>query len=300
MGVDLDPAALLDRIPGWAGRQRMVQPLSGGITNRNYRVQLGTDIFVVRVPAKAGSWLGIDRGIEHQASLLAAACGVGPEVVYFLEPEAVLVTRFIPGLPVSEADVHLPGTLSRVAESLRQIHHAGLVAAAFSPFRIVERYAAVAAEHGIEIPAACASATAIAADIEQAVPVASPALCHNDLLNANFIDDGDRIRVVDWEYAAMGDPYFDLGNFAVNHGLADEEEHHLLEAYAGEASDARLARLKLMRLMSDFREAMWGVVQQAASELDFDFRAYAAKHFERLLSGAADPRFRRWLAQASG
>jgi thiamine kinase-like enzyme len=298
MDGDLDPGEVLDRVPGWAGRQRIVEPLSGGITNRNYRVQVGTEIFVVRIPAKAASWLGIDRGIEHQASLLAAAAGIGPEVIYFLEPEAVLVTRFIQGVPVSDADVHLPGTLSRVADSLREIHHAGVVAAAFSPFRVVERYAAVAREQGVSIPAAFDPATAIAADIEQALPLASPTLCHNDLLNANFIDDGERIRVVDWEYAAVGDPYFDLGNFAVNHGLAEEEERYLLEAYAGETSEAGLARLQLMRLMSDFREAMWGVVQQAASELDFDFRAYAARHFERLLAGSADPRFRNWLAQA--
>lgn len=300
MAGDLEPGGVLDRIPGWAGRQRIVQPLSGGITNRNYRVQVGTEIFVVRIPATSGSWLGIDRHVEHQASLLAAARGVGPEVIHFLEPEAVLVTRFIQGVPVSDADVHLPGTLNRVAESLREIHHAGVVAAGFSPFRVVERYAAVAREQGVQIPAAFQRATVISTDIEQALPVVSPVLCHNDLLNANFIDDGERIRVVDWEYAAMGDPYFDLGNFAVNHGLAEEEEQYLLESYTGQSSDPRLARLKLMRLMSDFREAMWGVVQQAASDLDFDFRAYAAKHFERLLSGAADPRFGSWLAQAGG
>jgi len=299
MDRELQHNAVLDRIPGWAGRQRIEQPLSGGVTNRNYRVQLGAEVFVVRIPAKSADWLGIDRRLEYQASLLAAACGVGPEVVAFLEPEGVLVTRFIQGLPVSDADVHLPGTLTRVAESLLAIHHAGILPAAFSSFRVVERYAATAREHGLPIPAALERSLAIAASIEQAIPLAAPLLCHNDLLNANFIDDGDRIRVVDWEYAAMGDPYFDLGNFAVNHGLADEEQRFLLEAYAGEAAEPALARLHLMRLMSDFREAMWGVVQQGASELDFDFRSYAARHFERLLAAAADPRFRGWLAQAS-
>jgi len=299
MDADLQRSAILDRIPGWAGRQRIEQPLSGGITNRNYRVQLGAEIFVVRIPSKAAGWLGIDRRIEHQASLLAAAAGVGPEVVAFLEPEGVLVTRFIQGVPVSDADVHLPGTLSRVAESLQAIHHAGVVPAAFSAFRVVERYAATAREHRVPIPSAFEPASAIATSIEQALPLAAPVLCHNDLLNANFIDDGDRIRVVDWEYAAMGDPFFDLGNFAVNHGLAEEEQSFLLEAYAGKADEAALARLHLMRLMSDFREAMWGVVQQGASELDFDFRSYARRHFERLLASAADPRFRGWLAQAS-
>ena len=300
MTLQLDRAAVLDRIPGWAGRPRIEQPLSGGTTNRNYRVQLGAETFVVRIPAPGTALLGIDRQIEHQASQLAASCGVGPEVVAFLEPEAVLVTRFIPGEPVSDAAVHLPQTLERVAESLAAIHHAGVVPAAFSPFRVVETYTTIARARDASLPAAHARALVIARAIEQALPLAPPLLCHNDLLNANFIDDGSRIRVVDWEYAGMGDPAFDLGNFAVNHALAEDEERFFLEAYAGDATLASIARLRLMRLMSDFREAMWGVVQQAVSELDFDFAGYAARHFDRLLDGAGDRRFGDWLREAGG
>ena len=124
-------------------------------------------------------------------------------------------------------------------------------------------------------------------------------LCHNDLLNANFIDDGVSIRIVDWEYAGMGDRFFDFGNFAVNHQLTEDDEERLLAAYFGRVAVAQQARLRLMRLMSDFREAMWGVLQQAISELDFDFSAYAGKHFDRLLAGAADSRFNGWLQQAA-
>ena len=300
MGLDLERAAVLDRIPGWAGQPRTEQPLSGGITNRNYRVQRGTETFVARIPAAAGGLLGIDRQIEYQASRLAAACGVGPEVIAFLEPEAILVTRFIPGEPVSDAAVHLPQTLRRVAESLQRIHHAGVVPAAFSSFRVVEAYATTARGRGVSLPPAYVRAATIAVAIEQALPLSAPRLCHNDLLNANFIDDGTRIRIVDWEYAAMGDPAFDLGNFAVNHSLAEEEQAFLLEAYAGEASTGSVAHLALMAIMSDFREAMWGVVQQGISDLDFDFAAYAARHFDRLLRKAADRRFSQWLRQAGG
>ena len=115
--------------------------------------------------------------------------------------------------------------------------------------------------------------------------------CHNDLLNANFIDDGARIRIVDWEYAGMGDPFFDLGNFSVNHGLSPAEDAVLLEAYAGDLRPDRLARLRLMRVMSDFREALWGVLQQAISSLDVDFVSYANHHLSRLLANAAEPAF---------
>ena len=111
------------------------------------------------------------------------------------------------------------------------------------------------------------------------------------MLNANFIDGGGRLWLVDWEYAGMGDPLFDLGNVAVNHELGEEEESTLLAAYGSDEGDA----LVLMRYMSDCREAMWGIVQRAISELDFDFGAYAEEHFERLARTAAEPRFLKAL-----
>ena len=298
MSAGLRAAALLDQVPGWAGRPRSIETLGGGITNRNYRVAVDGGTFVVRVPAESGALLGIDREVEHQASLLAAAAGVGPEVVAFLRPAGILVTRFIEGQPVSDAAVHLPETLRRVAEALRRIHAAGVVTAPFSAFRIVEEYAATARSHAVELPSAFATAGAVAAEIEAALPVEPACLCHNDLLNANFIDDGSTIRIVDWEYAGMGDRFFDLANFAVNHQLPEDEERYFLNAYFEGAGPSQVARLRLMRLMSDFREAMWGVLQQGISDLDFDFRAYADKHFQRLLAAAGNPGYPQWLRQA--
>jgi thiamine kinase-like enzyme len=298
MEFELLSAAVLDRVPGWIGRPRMAEPLSGGITNRNYRVAVDGEIFVVRIPAASGSLLGIDRRVEREASRLAAAAGVGPDVIAFIEPEGVLVTRFIEGRPVRDHSVHEPVMLERIAQSLRRIHQAGSIASGFSPFRVVEAYALTAIRHGGRLPAAHERAHAIAVDIERALSPQTPVLCHNDLLNANFIDDGVTIRIVDWEYAGMGDRFFDFGNFAVNHQLTEDDEASLLMAYFGRVAAAQHARLRLMRLMSDYREAMWGVLQQAISELDFDFAGYAGKHFDRLLAGAADPHVRDWLELA--
>src|SRR6202171_4038128 len=298
MGVELLSARVMDRVPGWEGRTRTVEPLGGGITNRNYRVAVDGDVFVVRIPAETGSLLGIDRGLEHQASRLAAACGIGPEVVAFIEPEGVLVTRFIEGRAVTDEAVHQPVMLERIAQSLRRIHQAGSIAAGFSPFRVVEAYALTATRHGGKLPSAHERARPIAVDIERALRIEPAVLCHNDLLNANFIDDGASIRIVDWEYAGMGDRFFDFGNFAANHQHSEEDEGRLLPAYFGRLVSGQHARLRLMRLMSDYREAMWGAGQQAISELDFDFAAYAGKHFDRLLTAAGDPRYDDWLRQA--
>jgi thiamine kinase-like enzyme len=212
------------------------------------------------------------------------------------------VTRFIEGSPVPDVVVHLPETLRRVGESLRRIHDGPPIPGLFTPFRIVEAYRLLAAARGVPIPPEYEVAVSFARRIELAClsnPVEMKP-CHNDLLNANFIDDGARIRIVDWEYAGMGDPFFDLGNFSVNHGLSAEEDAEVLRHYEGEVRPDRLARLTLMRTMSDFREAMWGVLQQGISTLDVDFVAYADEHFERLIRNATTPAFERALREAAG
>jgi len=226
---------------------------------------------------------------------------VGPEVVAFIRPEGYLVTRFIEGSPVSLDAVRTPAVLRAVAASLRRIHDGPAIPGLFVPFRIVEAYQALARSRGVTIPPEYDLAEATARRVELACLTAPVELrpCHNDLLNANFIDDGERIRIVDWEYAGMGDPYFDLGNFSINHELEPDADAIFLEAYAGSVRRGDLARLALMRVISDFREAMWGVLQQGISTLDVDFREYAAEHFDRLLANAGRPAFERALAEAA-
>jgi thiamine kinase-like enzyme len=302
LAVDLTRA--LGRVPELAGRRLSLTPLSGGITNRNFLVEasgLG-DRFVVRLAGNDTHLLGISREIEHAATVMAAGVGVGPLVVAFIRPEGYLLTRFIVGEPVDADAVHRPETIRRVADSVRRVHDGPAIPGIFTPFRIVEAYRALAREQGVPIPAAYGRADAAARRIELAF-LSNPVEMrpsHNDLLNANFIDDGRRIRIVDWEYAGMGDPFFDLGNFSVNHDLSDDEDAVLLEAYEGEIRLERLARLSLMRVASDFREAMWAVLQQAISTLDVDFVAYAAEHFDRLLDEASRPTFERRLRQVAG
>jgi thiamine kinase-like enzyme len=292
--------AALHQLPELAGRELTLTSLSGGITNRNFRVDANgtTDRWVIRLAGADTHLLGISREVEHAATVAAAGVGVGPEVTAFIRPEGYLVTRFIDGTGVSVDAVHRPETLRRVADSLRRIHDGPAIPGLFVPLRIVEAYRALALARGVAIPPEYERAAAIGRRIEGALladPI-EPRPCHNDLLNANFIDDGRRIRIIDWEYAGMGDPFFDLGNFSINHELQPEEDELLLEAYDGAVDPRRLARLTLMRVVSDFREAMWGVLQQGISTLDVDFVAYATAGFDRLLRNAGSPRFERALA----
>jgi thiamine kinase-like enzyme len=274
----VEPEQLAERI--WPGQHATIEPLGGGITNRNFKVQADGQEFVLRVGGKDTELLGIDRAAEHAASRVAAELGLGPEVVAFVEPEGYLVTRYVGG-EVGKVDV------GWVGEALRRLHDGPAVPGRFDSFRVVEAYRATADEHGVAVPPAYEWAKGVAGQIERRRSGAPVRPCHNDLLSANFIGDGVRLWLVDWEYAGMGDPFFDLGNFAVNQELDEEGEKVLLAAYGSDDGQA----LVLMRFMSDFREAMWGVVQLAISELDFDFAAYAGEHFERLARTAAEPRF---------
>jgi thiamine kinase-like enzyme len=278
----VEPEQVAERV--WPGQNVSIEPLGGGITNRNFKVEAGGQEFVLRIGGNDTDLLGIDRKAEHAASRVAAELGLGPEVVAFVEPEGYLVTRYVGGA-VGKVDVGLVGA------ALRRLHDGPALPGRFDSFRVVEAYREIADEHGVAVPFAYARAKEIADQIERRRSGTSFRPCHNDLLSANFIDDGTRLWLVDWEYAGMGDPFFDLGNFAVNNELDQDGENALLAAYGSDDGNA----LVLMRFMSDFREAMWGIVQLAISELDFDFGAYANEHFERLARTAAEPRFLKAL-----
>lgn len=295
MSLSLQEA--IARVPQWAGaRDLKTTFLAGGITNQNYRVDVDGRAYVLRIGGMDTHLLGINRQHERDANLAAASLGIAPEVIHFIQPEGYLVTGFVAGKPVPPPEMGKPENIRRVAEALRQIHALPPIPAAFSPFRTVEDYAATARRYGVQFPGNFDWLL----DRTRAVETAflrepfTPHLCHNDLLNENFLDDG-RIRILDWEYAGMGDVHFDLANFAVHHGFSDEQDRYLLTGYFGEAAPKRFARHKLMKIISDFREAMWGMVQIGVSKLDFDFRGYADRHFARMTAAFGDLRCEEWL-----
>jgi thiamine kinase-like enzyme len=288
-GVD----AAVERL--WPGRRAAVTVLGGGITNHNFKVEVDGASYVLRMGGAKTGLLGIDRAVEHAASLRAEEIGVGPPVADFIASEGWLVTRFIDGRPIPVEEMRSESTLPRVAEALRRLHSARAIPGRFDSFAVVDLYRSEAEANGVRIPEQFARAHGVAERIRSARGPQPLAPCHNDLLNANFLDDG-AIRIVDWEYAGMGDRFFDLANFSVNHEFGVEDDGRLIAAYFGVERDADLASVRLMRFMSDFREAMWGILQTGISELDFDFDAYAAKHFDRMERTASDPAFVRYLS----
>jgi thiamine kinase-like enzyme len=268
--------------------------LEDGITNRNFRVRFGGADHVVRICGKETELLGIDRAAEREAADIAHRAGLGPAVSSFLVEDSCLVTAFVDGRNLEPADVR--EDIDRVAAALHDIHHAHAhVHHTFSPFRVGERYRELTVERGGPLPEGCDDAVAAARRIEDALPPFKPALCHNDLLPANLLDDGERLWLIDWEYAGMGDPFFDLGNLSAMNGFELADDTQLVEAYLGHCEEPELARLRLHRAAAQYREGMWGVVQQVLSDIDHDFAAYAddwlggmlASEWEEWLDGAA-------------
>jgi thiamine kinase-like enzyme len=297
--VSLTLEQALARVPGWDGPDVRVTPLGGGITNHNFRIDRGGESFVLRLVGENTDLLGIDREVEYAASQAAAAAGVAPEVVHFIRPEGCLVTRFVAGRTIGEDEIGQPAVIRRVAQALRTIHGLPPIPGTFSAFAVVRDYAEQARRLDVRFPRDFDLLRARLAEIESSLPSFDPCPCHNDLLNANFLEAGGRLYVLDWEYAGMGDPYFDLGNFSRNHGFSEDQDRTLLEAYVGRATPGRLARLRLMRIASDMREAMWGLLQSGISHLDFNFRDYADRHFQRAAEGIGDPHWSEWLKEAS-
>jgi thiamine kinase-like enzyme len=256
---------------------------------------------VLPASAKATAVLGIDRDAECEATMAAARLGVGPEVVVYRPDLELLVTRWVQGRTATAAELRTEPTLTEVAAALRAVHAGPELPARFDAFALVVAYRDEVRERGGRDPDGFHEAAAAAARIQAVLKGPDHELvpCHNDLLPANFLLTDGRVTIVDWEYAGMGDRFFDLGNLAVNNGLDADDEERLIAAYFGARSPRRLAALRLMRVMSDFREAMWGAVQDVVSELDFDYRGYRDEHFERLLAALDDPAFERSLADAT-
>jgi thiamine kinase-like enzyme len=265
-------------------------PLGGGITNRNYRVRFGDRDCVVRLPGRDTALLGIDRGAERVANAAAAALGIAPAVL--AADDRCLVTEFLPGAPI-DGD-RLRAAPESAARALRTFHDCGArLPVRFWVPELLARYAEIVAERGGTLPARYAETQTLVDRIAEVLPLTDPVPCHDDLLPGNVLarDDapGDAL-LVDWEYAGMGHRLFDLGNLAVNNDFDLGAEQRLLSAYYGESpGPGRTAALALMKLVSDAREAAWGVAQRWISELDFDFDAYADRHFTRLERAASHP-----------
>jgi thiamine kinase-like enzyme len=266
--------------------------LPGGLTNRNYKVVTPDGTFVARLSSGGSELLSIDRDCEYQNSVIAAAAGAGAPVVEYRPQDRMLVVGYLEGRTLSSADVAAPGNIPRIAQACRRLHSGGRFVNDFNMFDIQRQYLSVARSHDFRIPAGyddlrpqfSAAETALAVRAEGTVP------CNNDLLAANFIDDGARIWLIDYELSGNNDACFELGNIGAECHLSDQGMADLVTAYYGRARRSRIARARLLGLVSMYGWTLWGAIQNGASPIDFDFWGWAMERFEGAVAGftAAD------------
>jgi thiamine kinase-like enzyme len=287
-------------IPSWRRASSLtVAPLAGGLTNHTFRVDVDAESFAVRIWTPGSERLGIDRQREHRCMLAASRAGIAPDVIAFLPDVGITVTRFVAGVGLAPGERAGPAVVKRVVRSIRRCHDGPAFEGTCRPARTLARYRRVAQGQGVPLPEDLDDLYGLLPAIEQALGRRPLRPCHHDLWGPNLIDDGRQVWIVDWEYAGMGDVYFDLANFAMHHAPGEGREA-VLRAYFGEVSAAALARLTLMEIIAELREAMWYEVALTLPTAMPDFADRAAAHFDRCRRIAGDGRLPAWLALATG
>ena len=278
-----DPKERAARLPCWKG-EVAPEPLGGGITNINFTVDDASDRYVVRIGDDIPVH-GVYRVHELAAARAAHAAGIAPEIVH-AEPGA-LVMRWVEGRTLEPEDIRDPTRMERVLDTVSRCHREVLAhfrgpTPIFWVFQVIRDYARTLRDGGSRMTGRLDELLERSARLESIVGPVDIVFGHNDLLAANFIDDGDRIWLIDWEYAGFNSPLFDLGGLVSNNELDADAERWLLERYFGASlGDAGAAGYAAMKCASLLRESMWSMVSELHSEIDFDYAAYTKENLER-------------------
>jgi thiamine kinase-like enzyme len=299
---DAQVAALLDRIPVLAGLPRTVVELSGGLTNQNLRVTTPAGDYVVRRFLGDADLLGIDRDVEHANTVAAAQAGVGAPVVDYRPGLGVMVLGFVVGTTYDNASFAEPGVLDRVGRAVRRLHGGPRFTGRFDMFERQPRYLRTVHDRGYPLfegyerfdEAFRRTGAALA------VRAGPPVPCNNDLLAGNFLDDGERLWLIDYEYSGNNDASFELGNTATECELDEDQVDALVTSYFGLPPRHELARVRLQALVSAYGWSLWGAIQACASRLDADYDGWGRERFEKAARGFTSRRFPTLLEEAAG
>lgn len=274
---------IASRLSCWSGPVDPVR-LEGGISNENFLVEDAGRKFVVRINGDVPVH-GVLRSNDVICNRAAATVGVAP-LVFHAEAEAVVVD-FVEGRTFGEKDIREQRNLERILPLIKRTHREAFrnirgPVCAFWPFRVCRDYAFFLEENGSRMMPEIERLRAVNDHLENIIGAIIPVLGHNDLLAANFIDDGDRIWLIDWEHAGFSSPLFDLANLSANNGLSNDQETWLLETYFERRPDGELThRFQAMKCASLLREAMWSMVSEISSDLDFDYGGYTREYLDR-------------------
>lgn len=292
--------ALLDQLPALAGQPRQLEELSGGLTNRNIKISTPAATYVARCSVNSTNLLGIDRDNEYYNSKAAEQAGVGAPVIDYRPDLGILLVGFLEGTTLTNADLQRPDVLARVVEGCRTLHAGPRFRDRFNMFERQPAYLKVIQEHGFRIPTDYLYFTrefyAIKRILGPDEHVTVP--CNNDLLAGNFIDTGEKVWLIDYEYSGNNDPCFELGNIWAECGLSTDQLEELVALYYGRRLRHKTARARLQGIIGKYGWTLWGCIQNGSSTLDFDFWNWAMERYESAVAEFRGPDFPRLLSDA--
>ncbi|HEY5729013.1 MAG TPA: choline/ethanolamine kinase family protein [Anaerolineales bacterium] len=288
-------------ISDWKNKQIVIHPLSGGLTNTNYRVEVDGTPYFVRVPGESTELLAIDRNNEYHNTKAADEAGVAPKIIHHLPEYNVMVIEFLDGVTMSKDSLNAPGMPSRMAHAIKKLNQGPRFLLDFNMFRLTEYYLSLCSDRGIKIPDGYTERMDTVKRIEQAMN-AKPletVPCNNDLLAENYIDDGKQLWLIDYEYSGNNDPTFELGNTCQEMQFSDSQIAEVCTAYFGEEIPAMIARMKLNMIMSDVGWGLWAAIQANISTIDFDFWGWAIERWGRAVEKMDSDEFEGWMKEVA-
>jgi thiamine kinase-like enzyme len=288
---------VIDRIDDWKGRSISFQPMSGGLTNTNYKVLVDRKPYFVRVPGASTELLAVDRQNEYFNTRAAAEAGVGPKVHYYLPDFQVMVLEYIEGSTMSNTLLGTDGMPTKIAQAIKRLHGGPRFLTDFNMFRLTEYYLDICKQKDIRIPNGYPERLPAVRCIEQAMAIHPlPTVpCNNDLLAENYLFDGRELHLIDYEYSGNNDPCFELGNTCQELMYDDDRIAEVCEAYFGSALLDKISRMKLYMIMSDVGWALWAAIQAKISKIDYNFWGWAVERWERAVVKLDSPEFNTWL-----
>jgi len=292
--------AVVQLIDAWRGKSLDIQVMPGGITNENFRVNTDGQSYFVSIPGASTEFLAVDRENKYYNSKIAAALGVGPRVLHYLPEHCVMVLEFIHGETMSPATMGGPGMPGRLAQVLQELHAGTRFLKDFNVFRLAEFYLDILAKHNWRAPEGYRRRMAVLDRMESAVssPEIASVPCTNDLVAENIIDDGQRLRLIDFDYSGNNDPCSELGNACQELQYSESQYAELCAAYFGKPRPHLLARMHIYAIMSDIIWTLWGFIQHKISQLELDFLSYADGRWERAQGLLDSDEFSGWLEDA--
>jgi thiamine kinase-like enzyme len=290
---------VVEKIPEWEDKKISIAPLSGGLTNSNFKVEVDGNPYFVRLPGESTELLAINRENEYHNSKAAFEAGVGPKVLYHLPEYSVMVLEFLNGRTMSKDSLNEAGMPTRMAQAIKKLNQGPRFLLDFNMFRLTEYYLSLCKERAIKIPDGYSERMSTIAQIEKAMSInpLTTVPCNNDLLAENYIDDGNKLWLIDYEYSGNNDPTFELGNTCQEMQFNDAQISEVCAAYFGEATADKIARMKLNMIMSDAGWGLWAAIQAKISTIDFDFWDWAIERWGRAEKKMDSIEFVGWIGE---